>query len=151
MNKAIFIDFDGVFHPVNQSVPLHWHQVDVGNRFFLKEITTPFVRYCKRHQVDLVVSSAWRLDFTVDDFNEVFDGLVKAVTPFHLKDIPSKPDRWAEIQEYLASNLAIARFAVIDDQSKLFPHGLKNLIITNGEKGLRPEDLVKAHKILHSN
>ena len=149
--NVIFTDYDGVFHPTGQAVPLHWKDIKIGENFFLPKLVRPFVRFCHQFDIKLVVSSTWRFDFSIRQLNEVFDGLIIGTTP-HISRIPAgQPMRWLEVQGFLSDYPEIKAFAIIDDQADLFPQELENLVVTDGHVGLVPADLVRLKRRLVSS
>ncbi len=93
----------------------------------------------RQTECEIVITSAWRVDFSIGQFNDIFDGAVTGMTP--VLDLPISAYkeglvRYKEIQDYLTfDTTGDAVWVAIDDQSKHFPN-LGNIIITNPGEGL---------------
>ena len=95
-------------------------------------------------EVKIVISSAWRLGYSLDNLKELLTlnkikNEVIGVTPSIGKPSSIRGD---EIKEFLNSNPRIKNFLVIDDNS-VFDLGdpyIKNFLKTSPFTGLTPED-----------
>ena len=112
---------------------------------------------CDDLNAKIVVTSAWRLDFNIQQFNEIFDGVVIGVTPESEFDINGSltlkevyhQSWYKEVIRYIeANNLENVPWVVFDDQAKHFPKELANVFITDAKVGLTQNLIDKARHYL---
>ncbi|MDN3639154.1 HAD domain-containing protein [Simiduia curdlanivorans] len=139
LEKLIFLDIDGVVHKLNSGTHMHWEQCMKDPTFFLPELVARVLAIVGATGAGIVISSAWRRDFRVDQFNEVFDGKVVGVNGHFggdFKEYKKGQIRYKECLTYIASNkLPTARWIAIDDQPKHYP-GRNNIFITDASIGI---------------
>ena len=116
----LFLDFDGVLHPVNQ--------VDLFSREeHLARVLRDFPH------VEIVISSAWRQDYTLKNIQTFFltdlRNRIVGMTPvFEIRDACDVAgSRYREIQAYLAGSRA--NWLALDDDASLFPDGCTELVL----------------------
>lgn len=155
---VIFLDFDGVLHPqpsprsqLFQGVPL---------------LADALRRYPT--QLDLVISSSWRETDTMGEmrarFPEDIRSLIIDTTPV-FSDMPQKtiesmlPTSWEsldldgkrqrEIELWLKQQRPSGvPWIAIDDDASNFTSGCQNLLLTNGRKGIQPNNIQTLHAML---
>lgn len=119
----LFLDFDGVLHPINRG----------GKEFSL---LPHFVRVMESFpEVDIVISSAWRLDHDLDQLRAYFPQIISPriidVTP-HLPYLEHHHVRHAEILTWLRDEgREYESWVAIDDDDWLFPPQCTRLILTD--------------------
>jgi hypothetical protein len=93
--------------------------------------------------VEVVVSSSWRKDYTLEALQKIFDehhipgSFIVGTTP-----VLDKQPRGNEIALYLKHNPEITNFVIIDDDSDLEPY-MDRLVKVNGKNGLTFSDAEK--------
>ena len=151
MQKILFLDFDGVLHPPPTSVPGSWQVVLDSSSFFLPALVQRVLRIVRETGCEIVVSSAWRVDFSVDQFNQIFDGKVTGITPTLDLPISAYKEglvRYREVQDYLAYEVTgTPSWVAIDDQSKHFPEQ-PNIVITDPQIGVTEQQADLCIKLL---
>lgn len=112
MNKvpvAIFLDFDGVFHPYFSSDNEKFQ--DVPN---FKEIID---RYSDRIDFNIVISSSWKKRKTLDEIKSIFPKIIADKIVSKTPDFKDEDgSRLAEAKEWIA-NSNIQHWIAIDDDS----------------------------------
>lgn len=132
MRKILFLDIDGVLHG-----DLTGKLVHVGLfEHYLRQLPG----------VEVVVSSTWREDLSLDELRALFDASLHerftGVTPI-LDDGCDSAGREREIAAWLASeglHAGNARWAAIDDWPQLFSAGCEFLVLTDGRYGFSERD-----------
>lgn len=151
LRSLIFIDFDGVLHPLNEGFPYDWSMVRRRRDFFHPDPVNRLLRLCEDCAAGLIASSAWRLDFTVDQLNDVFQGRMIGATPDLQKEegfANADQRRYREVQAFLSSHPELAHlpWVVFDDQSKHYPPQ-DNILIVDA-KFLLDERLIERARTL---
>lgn len=150
-NKLIFLDFDGVLHELPNIVPRDWQQIMSTDCYFRPEQVARIKQLCDETGARIVVSSAWRYDFCIEQFNQVLGGLVIGITPHLNLSLPEYSKggvRLREVLNYLQQeNLSDCRWIAIDDQAKHYPD-IENAIITDASVGFSVLDLEKGLELL---
>lgn len=118
--NCLFLDIDGVLR--THKSDLEWSEIDgipiptvVFNRKFSRKSISNLNYIVRITGANVVISSTWRLNFSVDELNNIF-----RKNGFNGKIIGKTGvlfTRGEEIQEYLDLN-DIDKYAVIDDQVK---------------------------------
>jgi len=131
----LFLDFDGVLHPE------HCHE---SKHFCCLPVLEDALRQFPQWQ--LVISSTWRLQKSLDQLRSRFSAdiaaRVIADTPRlnTLVDVPAflvSYEREAECHAWLrANNLSYLPWLALDDRSWLFRPFCKSLFLVNGKTGL---------------
>lgn len=125
----LFLDFDGVMHPVNQ--------VDL---FCREEHLALVLRDFPG--VEVVISSSWRethtlknmLTFFLTDLRSRIVGVTPVIEIMDAVDVPGV--RWREINKYLtATGNQHRRWVALDDAPELFPHRCAELVLCDGIHG----------------
>lgn len=123
----IFLDFDGVLHPVDAS-----HD----SQRFRPESIALVNRIADYVDARIVLSTAWRMDGDVEKYNRWFKGRVIGATPINPLNIGEKHPRYQEILRYLKENkFEQVPWVAIDDKASHFPSHCP-AFITDGQKCL---------------
>ena len=137
--KILFLDFDGVLHPLNS---------EKENLF------------CKVHYLEkalegasckIVITSNWRLTYSTQEMRELLPRsigeLIIGVTEVK-KEINHK--RFIEIKNYLSTNInsSLIDWRAIDDSPQDFPADSKNLICCNPILGMGSAEQIQIAKWL---
>lgn len=133
----IFLDFDGVLHPTSAS----------EHERFKPESIQAVNRILDELEGHGVLSTAWRMDFSIDKFNAWFKGRIISSTPVHELDLQKKNPRFHEIIDFLESNgwLYVPWIAIDDKQTHFPPES--PAYITNAKIGLTNQDAENIIKI----
>jgi len=137
---TLFLDFDGVLHPLN--APDH--------RQFVHLATLESVLQ-KHPQVEVVISSTWRQMLRFEKLRDLFSPVIRdrvvGVTP-HFADLVHIPDRLlgypreAEINAWMTQNRQASNdWVALDDSDWLFYPFCPNLIHVDAGVGLTSENL----------
>lgn len=144
----LFLDFDGVLHPVGAG-PAQW--------FCQLPLLERFLREDAPHWA-VVISSSWRDDHTMAELREVFSsdlrGRILGTTP--ADDAPGLHSTWGaqaslypreiQIRHYLAQRgLSSSDWLALDDIGHGFRDARANphLVLCNPATGLTPLELVQ--------
>ena len=133
----LFLDMDGVLHPVSSSLALRWSG---GHRV---------AELLKRNpSVQIVVTSNYRWHLDLDDLRALFpaairDRVVGATPVVLLGDGQNKlPGRHREVLAWLSANATEAvRWLAVDDDPGHYAAQCEELYLTDGQTGLTDEDL----------
>ncbi|VAE23036.1 Uncharacterised protein [Enterobacter hormaechei] len=129
---VIYTDFDGVLHPCLNETFEKMH--------LLEEILS------KCPHLYIVISSSWRTSATRTYLKSLFSQeyqsrLLGATETLFAKGAGGYV-RYEECNDFAFTH-RIKAFLIVDDDTKLFPPGCKQLIATDYYKGLTPEDVTK--------
>ncbi len=143
MNKIIFLDFDGVLIPLPMSGEydpnLKPSTEAINNLNILVQLTNG----------DVVVTSAWRKDRTVEELEALLKSwgykwrvLDKTLTSFD-------DDRGLEVLQWLSScEKMVDAFVVIDDEPTDLDELARNRVMPKPDVGLQFHDVKEAIQIL---
>lgn len=130
---TIFIDFDGVFHPLGAC---SWIDHENQHHFVQAFRWWPEFRDALKplhKDVELVIHSTWRHQWHLDELKSFLPAEMAAmVVGTTTLEIMS---RGASIDEYVARN-RIEHFVVVDDEEDAFAPGYAPLVVCNGTTGL---------------
>jgi hypothetical protein len=150
-SHLLFLDFDGVLHPVPSNGELFVH-MPLLTRWLLA-----------RPSVAVVISSSWRESHPLASLKRRFGKLaprVIDVTPLaqHLwgsSGVPTIEDadamryeRQAEIEHWLFRHGKGRPWAALDDQWFMFSPECRNLVVTKSSIGLTEEALQRVDQVL---
>lgn len=142
MRAVIFVDFDGVLHPMGVSALeckdgvcrltghnlLRWAPL-------LWDLVAPY-------PVDIVIHSSWRTCIHIDQLRDLFPpSMQKAVV-----GVTEGEGRHDSILQY-ADHYNITRYLVLDDAPEEFPPEYQHLVVCNENQGIsgrRAQDLLRA-------
>lgn len=133
----VFLDFDGVLHPQG-CVPLQ--------RFCHLDLFEGRLR--QNSDVDLVISSSWRLSNDLAALKSIFSEDLQSRV---LGTTPAGPDRGGarehQIWQWLLNSQPTARWVAFDDSEWLFS-STQRLVLCDSDHGLRASDLLEADRLL---
>lgn len=134
----LFLDFDGVLHPE------HCHE---SKHFCCLDTFENALRQAP--EVQVVITSTWRLQSSLEDLRMRFSADVAArivgITPqfAELKNVPAtlvSYEREAECHAWLrANNVPHLPWLGVDDRSWLYRPFCRSLCLVDGKTGLTPE------------
>lgn len=144
MNAILFLDFDGVLHPIVGE--------PVEGTFCRLPMLEALLREPGLAHVGVVVSSTWRevhalpqlrSHFSADLRARVIDG-----TPV-LDDHAGPHRRWREIRAWLERHPLVERHVTLDDQETWFPASWhEHAVFTDPATGLTVRDLARVRERL---
>lgn len=147
----VFLDFDGVMHPLPNWTPGdgQWNLVRQRRDFFVPAKVDLILALCRDTGAEIVVTSAWGESFTVAQFNEVFDGRITGLLkPAPLAGRVIVHERYERVLAFLAEGgCGQRRWVAFEDNRKHYP-ALDNVIFCDGQVGLLPEHAVRARQYL---
>lgn len=114
MNNIIFLDIDGVLkHPTKNS----WYP----------EAVACLNAYCSHNNIDIVISSTWRLIKDIEFFNKILNNRVVGITR-DLSDVYKEYTRHYECNDYVVEN-HIINYVMIDDKPSEYYEHSRNVIV----------------------
>ncbi len=126
----VFLDFDGVLHPTRAS----------EHEKFRPEAIHAVNRILDELEANIVLSTAWRMDFGIEKFNKWFKDRIIDSTPVHELDLQKKHPRFHEIIDFLKSReWSHVPWIAIDDKRTHFP-GNSPAYITDAKTGITDKD-----------
>jgi hypothetical protein len=142
VSAILFLDFDGVLHPVGGGV----------KQFTQLPLLEALLRDPAFAGVSIVVSSTWRelhsLKRLQQFFNDDLRARVIGVTPV-LDEYDSEHERYEEIRAWLDEHAGVTVWAALDDDIEGFPaHHRKRAVFTDPESGLKAGDLERLRLLL---
>jgi len=159
--KLIFLDFDGVLNSQLFYISGRADESPLGVRTNIDPLAVGYLnRIVKMAGADVVVTSTWRLDKTVEELQAILDthGFVGKVIG-KTEDLRVGPGRNAVIrgnevlhwmQENGFSSSDFKQYVIIDDDSDFLYHQRNNMLIVDGYAGMTPNTAYKAIRILGS-
>lgn len=133
---VVFIDFDGVTHPLRDRSPKRLDDPLMGVEWFCPDNVGQVNRLLRNLNSVGVISSAWRLDFPWSAFQRYFNGRLVGQTPEL-----SGWHRLAECQLFLTQRgWESASWVAIDDKPTLYSPDA-TLIIPDYRRGLVAADV----------
>lgn len=145
-DKIIFLDFDGVLNSVRSASAFGGYpwNVNKDSLTMFDPIAIALIKkICKDYEVDIVLSSTWRLKFSIEELSVALDLPIVDKTPCKFS-----ASRGEEIGMYLDSNKSITNYCIIDDDSDMLPNQLNRFVKTSPYEGFLFEDYVKTISIL---
>ncbi|HQQ63887.1 MAG TPA: HAD domain-containing protein [Pseudomonadales bacterium] len=126
----IFLDFDGVLHPADAN----------KHEKFRPDAIQSVNRILDQLDASIVLSTAWRMDYSTDKFNAWFNNRIIDTTPVHDLDLKKENPRFHEVINFLKAHgwLHIPWIA-IDDKRIHYPKG-SPAYITDHKIGLTKKD-----------
>lgn len=126
----IFLDFDGVLHPLKAS----------EHEMFKPEAIHSVNRILDDLEANIVLSTAWRMDFSIEKFNAWFKNRIIDSTPVHTLNLQKENTRFHEIMDFLkCSEFLNVPWIAIDDKRAHFPLS-SPAYITDAKIGITNED-----------
>lgn len=136
MRKIVFLDFDGV---LSKGFNKKFEKVGM------------FCQWLREHpDVEVVISSAWRIDRTLEQLRRFFEADVQhqiiSSTPQRLSDYEIH-QRQREIEQWISENIhEPLTFVAIDDAPELFLPNWPHIIYTETFDGLKFQHLQELTK-----
>jgi hypothetical protein len=127
--KVIFLDIDGVLN-------LYCESRDEYGCCFHQHLVDNLKRLIDKTGAKIVISSTWRFSGLVI-MKEMWEkrnlpGEVVGITPNFMKHYGTTLCRGKEIDSYLEEHPEITNYVILDDDSDMEPHQLKNFVMTSG-------------------
>lgn len=151
--KLIMLDIDGVLHPLVRGLnasPYNWEMAKKDPSFLHPDKVDLIIELARATNANIVISSAWRADFSIEQFNEVLAGLVVGKTPHAPLDgvLGGKGKRLREVRQFLEEfGKEISDWIAIDDQADHYPD-IDNFIHTDAKVGITYDLAQKAKCML---
>lgn len=123
--RLIFLDFDGVLHPLDADLP------DINRFCWLPVLETLLEGHPDVH---LVVHSTWRYAYTDAELRD----LLGPLGPMFVGSAPRAPREQA-VEMVLQSNKQIQHHLVLDDDLREFSGTALNLLLLDPQHGLSDE------------
>lgn len=129
--KIIFLDVDGVLNSTRTAIafggfPMELHHKEAFDWVAIKLLQ----RLCDSSGAQVVLSSTWRLYFSVKEMADLLGLPIIDKTP-----MLSSP-RGVEINDWLIRHPEVKHYAIVDDDSDMMPQQQTNFVQTNPEEGL---------------
>jgi hypothetical protein len=150
MKRIVFLDVDGVLNSyqtgfggflLETDTPTHqnisWGQILVNNLKYIVEKTG----------AEIVISSTWRLHFSIDRFKEMFALYEWPDAPIIDKTIDLDYLRGLEVNEWLSRH-EVSSYVILDDMEQFLPEQQVRFVQTSISKGLTKANAKKAVEIL---
>ncbi|MCG7907181.1 MAG: HAD domain-containing protein [Candidatus Thiodiazotropha taylori] len=139
----IFLDFDGVTHPLPSYVPSSINELkNTGlyrsGPYFCKDNILQINRLTHKLNANVVITSTWRLDFGWLPFNKLFVGRVIGQTP----ELGFQSRYQEGLQFISKNNYQNISWLALDDNSSLYPTEAP-VYITDGNIGITAEEVNK--------
>jgi hypothetical protein len=126
----VFLDFDGVLHPVRAS----------SHEKFRPDSIHSVNRILDELEANIVLSTAWRMDFGIEKFNAWFKNRIIDSTPVHEINLQKNNPRFHEIMDFLIKKKWInVPWIAIDDKRTHFPSD-SPAYITDAKIGITDKD-----------
>lgn len=126
----VFLDFDGVLHPLKAS----------EHEKFRPEAIYSVNRILDELEANIVLSTAWRMDFGIEKFNAWFKDRIIDSTPVHELNLQQQHPRFHEIMDFLKSCQWLhVPWVAIDDKRSHFPPN-SPAYITDADIGITSKD-----------
>ncbi len=126
----VFLDFDGVLHPLRAS----------EHEKFKPEAIQSVNRILDELEANIVLSTAWRMDFGIEKFNKWFKDRIIDSTPVHELNLQKQHPRFHEIMDFLKNREWLhVPWVAIDDKRSHFPCN-SPAYITDANVGITDQD-----------
>lgn len=142
-SKVLFLDIDGVLNNKRTEELYGSPNTFVDMRQFDPVAIGLIRKLCEQVECSIVLSSDWRLAYTVHACANAFDLWIFDRTPF----IPEGP-RGQEIKLWLDDHPEVETYAIVDDNSNMFESQRPYFVQTDGREGLLYRDFVALRNIL---
>ncbi len=127
-NPTLYLDFDGVLHPGH---------AQPHERFSRQ---AHLVTAIDGLDVDVVISSSWRFQYTQSKLSEVLHPVIGSrIVGITGDPVVGSYSRWREIERHAMWN-AVRDFRALDDSTFLFPPDCGALIACNGATGMGAQE-----------
>lgn len=143
--KALFLDIDGVLNSRRTEVAFGGYPHDFSEHDMARFdwVAVGLIRkLCRETGAQIVLSSTWRLHFTVAEVAAGLDLPIVDATP----DSPAGYDgRGHEIAAWLADHPEVTHYAIVDDLAVMRREQAAHFVQTNDECGLTLDDYDALH------
>lgn len=141
--KVIFLDIDGVLNSVRTAVAYGGYPHALEEREGFDDVAIRMIRgLCEANDIQVVLSSAWRLHCDYRDVGKAFSLPIIDRTPSMLGP------RGKEIADWLGRHPEVDRFAILDDDSDMLDVQMPFFVKTDGFEGLSWSAFLKLCEIL---
>lgn len=140
-NTLLFLDFDGVTHPVPGQTPQSISELENSGiygdgQFFKRENVIQVNRLIHELDAKVVITSSWRREFPWNFFNRLFLERVIGQTP----SLPIAR-KYNEVKHFLVEKqLHRTPWIALDDDRAHYPE-IKNIHFTDSTTGLTADDV----------
>lgn len=149
--KVIALDFDGVLNSIESSIA-HHHLKKFDSALYCDTEGLDFVSIgllkclCDITGAQIVVSSTWRLAYSITEFKDIFAkyGWVDAPIIDKTGRGGINTIRGDEIQDWLNAHPEVDNYVIIDDDSDMLESQLTHFVQTSGICGFGLEELCHA-------
>lgn len=142
--KVLFLDIDGVLNSCRTAVAFGGYPMKLEHLGAFDGVAVRLIqRMCDIGGVKVVLSSAWRLDYTAEEVAKALDLPVIDRTPV----FPLGP-RGKEIQHWLDNNHWTS-YAIVDDDADMLPEQRAFFVKTEHEEGLSFKNYQRLCQILN--
>ncbi len=130
MKKLLFLDFDGVLHPLGQ-----------GDEVLFSK-SHDMAKVLENSSCKIVISSSWRFHYSLDQLRKFLPPAIRGLVCDRTGDpCFGHYPRYQEIKNYMAER-EIADWRVLDDSFLEFPCSCKQLIDCNPNTGITEKELL---------
>lgn len=130
-DKLLFLDFDGVLHPVE------------ANRQELFCKAPLLSNFLSANPCEIVISSSWRLHFSLDELKQRLQPpLANLIVGETGRREMGRWSRFSEIQNYIRKNKPQANWRALDDSIKDFPVDCPELIHCDPNEGMTKKEII---------
>lgn len=136
--RVLFLDIDGVLNSERTRIafggyPHEFTPADMGK---FDHAALSMVRtLCRKADLSVVISSAWRITHDWDDVGRCLDLPTIGQTPC----LPGV--RGLEIDAWLAEHPDVESYAILDDSGDMLPEQMERFVQTSMYDGLRWDDM----------
>jgi hypothetical protein len=139
----LFLDYDGVLHPVGGSAAVLPGASRPGRYLVRLPLLEELLREPGMEQVGIVISSTWRVAYKLAQLRGQFAPDLRArvvgVTP-QLNRYATRHPRHEEITAWLADHAEVRAWVAVDDDVRGFPEAHAHLVATDSRTGLSSRD-----------
>ena len=144
MSTVLFLDFDGVLHPVGGAA--------AGTRLSQLPLLADLLREPAMADVQVVIASTWREMYPVTRLRKLFPADLQTrivdATPV-LDDYVTDHERYEEIRAWLDEHPETVRWAALDDDRDGFPpKAHRNAVFPDATIGATPTDIDSLRNLL---
>lgn len=126
----VFLDFDGVLHPLKA----------VDHERFRPDAIHSVNRILDELEANIVLSTAWRMDFGIERFGAWFKNRIIDSTPVHELDLKSENPRFREVMDFVKDRGWLhVPWIAIDDKRSHYPVSAP-AYITDPKTGITSND-----------
>lgn len=136
--KVLFLDIDGVLNSARTALAFGGYPMELEHLPAFDQAALGLIRrLCDAADVQIVLSSAWRLHYPHKHVGKALGLPIIDRTP-SLSGV-----RGLEIQRWLADHPEVEEYAIVDDNSDMLPDQERFFVQTDGLEGLTYRDYQK--------